>query len=332
MNLALERWKFLSNAERETTARQLALRLPNGFSFLALNGQNAIFTFEFSTFVLIQGGSFSLGFDAERPWSPTPDETESWEETAREYGFSESIHERVCAVTLRPRTMELAPFLVETDIREFGWEAISAEDPEIVSLRKKYNFERGFQLCRGGVTIRVRQDADGLVAAERSVSRTHAEVLADLQQTGFRFPTPDEWEYLCGCGEPTLFRWGDHAPVDRYPTDLNTAEAEYRRRWALSAGRLAPPEGGFVRDWDLHIKPNSFGILIASNPYQYELMSEIGITRGGDGGCTICGGMGFFVGWLALATAYFEEQFCKHDPTKPIPAGYTFGRRVLDLR
>lgn len=332
MNLALEHWKRLSIAEREATARRLALRLPSGFSFLDLEGQNAIFTFESSTFVLIPGGKFSVGFDVARSWSPSPEETASWEQTAREYGFKESIHQRVRAVTLPPRTVELAPLLVETDIREFGWEAISAEDPEVVSLRKKYNFQHGFRFRRGGVTIRIRQNVDGLIKAEQSASWTHAEVLADLQKTGFRFPASDEWEYLCGCGEPTLFRWGDHAPVDRYPTDISPKEAAYRRRWALSAGRLAPPEEGFFRDWDLHVKPNSFGLLIALNPYQYELMSEMGVTRGGDGGCTICGGMGFFAGWLALATAYFEEQFCKHDPAEPVQAGYTFGRRVLDLR
>jgi hypothetical protein len=274
-----------------------------------------------------------LGFNAEQSWSPTPEEAESWGDTAREYGFSESIHERVGAVTLRPRTVELAPFLAETNIREFGWESVNADDPEIVSLRKQYNFKHGFQLCRGaGETIRVRQNSDGLITAEKSLIRTHAEAISDLLKAGFRFPTPDEWGYLCGCGEPTLFRWGDHAPVDRYPTDISPAEAAYRRNWALSAGHLAPPKKAFVSDWDLHTKPNKFGIFIASNPYHNELTSEIGITRGGDGGCTVCGGMGFFVGWLTLASAYFEEQFCKHDPNEPIHAGYTFGRRVLELR
>jgi uncharacterized protein (DUF1697 family) len=62
----------------------------------------------------------------------------------------------------------------------------------------------------------------------------------------------------------------------------------------------------------------AFGLLIASNPYNCELVAEIGVTRGGDGGCTICGGAGFFIGWLTLATAYFEEHSCKHNPTEPV--------------
>ncbi len=61
-------------------------------------------------------------------------------------------------------------------------------------------------------------------------------------------------------------------------------------------------------------------------------MAEIGTTRGGDGGCTICGGAGFFMGWLTLATAYFEEHSCKHDPAEPISSGYTVARRVLGLQ
>ncbi|MGK7875140.1 MAG: hypothetical protein AB4426_18170 [Xenococcaceae cyanobacterium] len=38
------------------------------------------------------------------------------------------------------------------------------------------------------------------------------------------------------------------------------------------------------------------------------------ITRGGDGGSMICGGAGFFVGWLTLSTAYFFDEACKRDP------------------
>ena len=55
----------------------------------------------------------------------------------------------------------------------------------------------------------------------------------------------DEWEYICGAGAETLFRWGDHVPCDCYPTDVSPAEAAWRREWVLSAGTLAYPEGGF---------------------------------------------------------------------------------------
>jgi hypothetical protein len=182
------------------------------------------------------------------------------------------------------------------------------------------------------MTTRIRKNKDGSINAERSTNQTQTQLAEEFNAAGFRLPTSDEWEYVCGCAEQTLFRWGDHVPCDRYPTDINPKEAKYRREWALSAAKLEPPPQSFTRDWDLHVKPNGLGVSIASNPYHCELVAESGITRGGDGGCSICGGYGFFAGWLPLATAYFEAQFCKFDPSEPIAAGYTLGRRVLELR
>jgi hypothetical protein len=244
--------------------------------------------------------------------------------TAREYGFSESIQERVCAVTLRPRQVELSPLLVEIEARELGWKITNLHDPEVVSMLKKY--PAGFQLCRAGKTTRVRRSSDGSITAEQGVNQTHADLVAGLRTSGFRFPTSDEWEHVCGGGTTTLFRWGDHAPADRYPID--TA----KRRKQRDANGPSESFAGFAPNWDLHLKPNAFGISIAMNPYHNELTAEIGITRGGDGGCTLCGGYGFFVGWLTLATAYFEEHYCKLDPLEPVPVGYTVGRRVFELR
>ncbi|HEX8201926.1 MAG TPA: hypothetical protein VF590_15730 [Isosphaeraceae bacterium] len=115
------------------------------------------------------------------------------------------------------------------------------------------------------------------------------------------------------------------------PTNVSPAEAAWRRRWVLSGGTLEPPPGGFPPDWDLHRRANAFGIHIASDPYKSELLAEPDTTRGGDGGGTIRGGTGFFVGWLTLATAYFEEHACRRDPQDLITPGYTIGRRVLPL-
>lgn len=198
-------------------------------------------------------------------------------------------------------------------------------------LLRKHRNRGQVEVNHGDVSIRVRRDEAGETVAERSLSRTHADLAAELARSGFRFPSLDEWEYCCGGGAPTLFRWGHHVPCDRYPTDVSPAEAAWRRQLVLSMGKLERPAGVFATDWDYQWQPNAFGLFIASDPYKYELVAEIGVTRGGDGGCTICGRTGFFAGWLTLANAYFEEQSCKLDPAEPIPHGYTVGRRVLPL-
>ena len=100
----------------------------------------------------------------------------------------------------------------------------------------------------------------------------------------------------------------------------------------MSAGKLERPDEQFTSDWDYHRQANAFGLFIASDPYKYELVAEIGVTRGGDGGGNICGGAGFYIAWLTLATAYFAEHSCKHDPTMPIEHGYTVGRQLVELR
>src|SRR2546427_10599256 len=94
----------------------------------------AFFSFEGAGFALMPGGVLELGFDAERHWQPADEEQESWQNTAKEYGFSESIHEHVANVTLRPRQVNLRPFLIETATHEVGWESIDATDREVQSL------------------------------------------------------------------------------------------------------------------------------------------------------------------------------------------------------
>ncbi len=122
--------------------------------------------------------------------------------------------------------------------------------------------------------------------AQRVNSIDELEAIYDL---GFRPPTSDEWEYVCGAGARTLFRWGDDCPTGKHPESTGEDEG-----------------------WTLHRVPNAFGLIIADNPWEDEYCLERGIWRGGDGGGSGCGGDGAFHGWVALATAYV--QVILHQP------------------
>jgi formylglycine-generating enzyme required for sulfatase activity len=104
-----------------------------------------------------------------------------------------------------------------------------------------------------------------------------------------RLPTPDEWEWACRAGTSTLFRWGDRCPSDEYPVE-NAKFGEHRR-------------------------PNAFGLWIATDPYDYEPTADPTVAVGGDGGGMMCGGSGFLLGWLALASAW---RLTLDDPDVPV--------------
>lgn len=342
IDLAHDTWLRSTNADRVATAESLLRELPTGFSFVGVRDHElgrmrfpvATFSWRETTFVLIPGGQFEIGWNPEL-WKPNDDELESYESSAEEYDIPESLPEYVARATLRPRQVKIAPLLVETTAEEVGWTPIGLDDEEVRRMMDSMPAGPGpytSTTSRGDSEVRVQKTVDGRFTAERAiVDATHAALSQQLANDGFRFPTSDEWEFLCGSGARTLFRWGDHVPCDRYPTDISPEEAAWRRQWVISRGRLERPREGFNSDWDFHRQPNAFGLQIAHDPYKYELVAEPDQTRGGDGGSMICGGTGFFMGWLTLATAYFEEHACKRDPAEPISAGYTVGRRVMPL-
>jgi hypothetical protein len=341
IELIFDAWLRATHHDRIAKAESLLRELPTGFGFVdvrdhALGTQSfpvATFSWLDSTFSLIPGGRFTIGWSA-GTWEPKADELRSYTSSAEEYDLSATIEEYVERATLRPRDVEIAPLLVETTAEEVGWTSIDFDDEDVRRMIADMPPGPGpytSTTSRGGSEVRVHKSVDGRINAERAIDdATHAVLSRQLAQDHFRFPTSDEWEVLCGAGARTLFRWGDHVPCDRYPTDISPEEAAWRRKWVVSRGRLERPRDGFNSDWDFHRQPNAFGLHIAHDPYKYELVSEPDRTRGGDGGSMICGGTGFFMGWLTLATAYFEDA-CKRDPAEPISSGYTVGRRVLPL-
>jgi formylglycine-generating enzyme required for sulfatase activity len=81
--------------------------------------------------------------------------------------------------------------------------------------------------------------AAGLVAplsAHAAASPT-TKAVDRVNRLGLRLSTPDEWEYACGGGALTLFRWGDDTPSSGYPYDHRTGPHRERNLWGLAIGQ-----------------------------------------------------------------------------------------------
>ena len=278
--------------------------------------------------MFVPGGEASLGFDPER-WTPHDEERESFRASAEEYGIQGTIFDYLGRMTTSPRTVELPSMIVEQCPQEPGWNEIDEQDAR-ETLGKYFPTKPGtITQARGAVRTRVRLEDDGRITCHRSHGQMHAELRESL--VPFRLPTNDEWEHLCGGGALTLFRWGDHAPNDAYPTDICAEEARWRRDWALSGGELPRPETPFEMGFTLHREPNAYGVVVSGDPYHAEVIATPDYVRGGDGGCTICGGAGFWLGWLTLATAFFDRELMSQFAGRPIDGQFTRVRRVLTV-
>ena len=261
-----QEWNDLGVDQQAAIAHKIALQLPANFAFSDIRTftlgditqRVAMFLVDGTTsFSFMPGGNFTLGFDSS-DWQPNADEEESWANTVEEYGIPGSLHEYVDKVTTARREVSLSPLLVESTASEVGWEPANLDDTdvkELISGLPKGTRKRISTMFRGGRTTRVTRHEDGTFTAEIANQPTHESLIADLQDQGFRYPTSDEWEYMCGAGSGTLFRWGNHVPCDRYPTDISPAESAWRRDWVLSGGKLEYPTSGFTSDWDYHRRP-----------------------------------------------------------------------------
>ena len=93
MGLSLDRWEGVADAERAKIARQVAAELPTGFVLDSIqpfrlgecHHHVALFRGGSRRFAFIPAGTVSFGFDAARPWEPTPEEQESWRSSADAY-------------------------------------------------------------------------------------------------------------------------------------------------------------------------------------------------------------------------------------------------------
>ena len=308
--LSLSDWARMSDEVAQRECEVLARSLPHGLRFDALvmheYGGRCHRVAGFSRgdiddlvqFVLVPGGDVSLGFDG-RDFRPSARQLASFAESANAYDLGSSIHGFVDSQTSARRVASVAPRLMEVQARPVE----RRQDAELRSPGDP-TFENG------------------------SPPATVPYVAKRLAGTGMRLPTCDEWEHACGGGATTLFRWGDDSPADFYPTDTCAEDRDLKTVWALSLGKLAykrPPA-----KWTWHARPNLFGLTIANDPYRSDLVSDGPLALGGDGGCNICGGAGFFLGWLPLASA-FRNPYGPVSPHEDVADDYHRVRRVIPI-
>ena len=208
------------------------------------------------------------------------------------------------------RQVTIAPMFVGRKLEEIGWESVPMNDPRITAhpdwLKQFREFawsdldsltmhqsariertEKGFQIC-----IYNRTDYD--------------ELLAGLEKQGLSLPTADEWAYLCGGGCRTLFPWGDGMDYSMHLHHFESPEDE-------------------DKPFDME-EPNFFGVSIAYDPYMREVVkAEQFTTCGGDGGRSICGGLGIFLGFLPCS------PHCKPEvqEDKELNGDYDFYRPII---
>lgn len=267
-------------------------------------------------FVFVPGDKVTLGWDS---FTEGMDEITCLDlsETLAEFGI-EDIHSFVRENTSPLRTKTIAPMLVERSLQQIGWRPVQLDDPEIKNNENLLKFIEDFRSSNYKSStlknnLRLKRN-DGVIYAELYRAVSYADFVQSVLASGFRLPTEDEWEYLCGCGSRTLWRWGDSFDFNfklHHFEEANTADSEY--------------------DLD---KANEFGLQIAFDPYMMEVVmdSEV-IAKGGDGGCNICGGMGMTAGYLPVATAFrgYAAGQDEFGYMENLDGDFVFYRRILRL-
>ena len=129
---------------------------------------------------------------------------------------------------------------------------------------------------------------------------TYEDAIKPIIENGFSIPTEDEYEYLCGAGIKSLFKFG-------HKFESNMKLAHYDSENTLE-------------------EPNMFGLHIAYDPYYWELvLDDRPLLKGGDGGRALCGDCGLILGYLSTSP-YYRSFYTKYIRTE-----FTFARRIIRI-
>ncbi len=354
--LSLHEWAAMCDGAARRECEALAQSLPHGLKLSGLamhqycgrSHRVARFSMreggDLVHFVLVPGGEVLLGFDGS-DFKPSPRQIRSFRGWPSELllrgvelqHVKFSIYDFVDQNTSPQRAAFVPTVLMEVEARSIepreDVELVDSGDPIYKERCARYPDKGRFE-CHSGdprdSSYIIENSGTGHVQIWRRPPTTVDDVSDRLAGQGMRLPTCDEWEHACGSGAKTLFRWGDDTPYDFNPSDTCAEDRELKRAWALSLGKLPyeePPPG-----WTLHTDLNLFGLRIATNPYQWDIVGDDPWRLGGDGGVAICGGHGVFLGWLPLASAfrdYFRGAFAPNEDN--VADRYHQVRRVIPI-
>lgn len=302
----------MSSAQQEVFANRIAEHIGKPkFEFVEIHEHTfvgrteriALFRHDGQEFVLVPGANASIGFDV-RKFKPTKEQQESFRAVRALLIERWTLKQYLTRFMTIPRSVAVGPILVERSPRTASKGPIDEADPQLLVLIKEAKDVDPEDESDGRIKSRDETEGKvGLILSEDGTHQawrvrnqvTHAQVLTELEEQGFRLATSDEWEYLCGGGATTMFRWGNEHPFFKYPYE----RLEQMRRFDQTD---LPDE-----DFTLNREPNCLGLSIATDTYNTELVAEPGIVRGGDCGGMVCAGAGYFLGWIPIATAFCDD-------------------------
>lgn len=319
INEKLSRPQFnqMDTTEKQALMESLAARYD--MTFLGLHtfgrwGQSCttgIFKKDGREFVFVPGDTVTLGWE-QFAVGLNQESREELEYLFREWEMERDPEEMIRESMAPVRQVAIGPMLVGRELEELCWEPVKMDDPRLTAhpdwLKEFRDFawsdldsltlhqsvriertEKGFQIW-----IYNQMDYDSL--------------MEQMEKQGLSLPTANEWAYLCGGGCRTLFPWGDGMDYSMHLHHFESPEDE-------------------DKPFDME-EPNFFGLSIAYDPYMREIVkADVFTTCGGDGGRSICGGLGIFLGFLPCS------PHCKPEvqENKQLNGDYDFCRPIIRI-
>ncbi len=316
-------WQTLSKQEKEMILKEIGKQNDmiyqhmETFSCWELETTTAIYTYQDSEFVFVPGDCVTLGWNGFVN-GMTERTQKLWQEELEEFYIEDDVETYLKSITSDIRQATIAPMLVERRIMEIGWEIVQEEDVRVQTTFAKEWEKAKTMDCNmmHWANFRAKKTEDGLQLA--IYHKVNKKQVCDMieKEGGFRLPTMDEWEYLASGGKRTLFPWGDdmepYIVVDKEDDEDDEEYFEIHTKGDLQ-------------------KPNFFGIVIGDDSYCMELIADGLGAKGGDGGCSCCGGM-VMMTYLASSPYYADEIMLKDllDETN-CNGDFEFVRRVKNV-